>query len=119
MAKISLAEQANEIIRLAEESGAQANFFFLTTFDRYRMQLQILEDLKKTIREEGMTVKKEYVKNRCNLYANPAVSEFNKTTDSANKTVATLMKILKNFGVDEQGETDDPLLKMINGGDFA
>ena len=66
-----------------------------------------------------MLVKKEYVKNRSNLYSNPAVSEYNRTTDSANKTVATLMRILRNFNVAEgNAEADeDPLMKIINGGD--
>ena len=118
MAKLSLNEQAQEIIRIAEESGVQSNFFFITTFKRYQVQLNILTELEKTIKKEGALVTKEYVKNRKNLYTNPAISDYNRTTDSANKTVSTLMRILRNFGVadsDEGGE--DPLLAIINGGE--
>lgn len=114
--KTDLNKQAQEIIRIAEESGAQSNFFFLTTFRRYQVQLNILSDLEKSLKEEGMTVTKEYVKGRKNLYSNPAIAEYNRTTDSANKTVATLMRILKNYGVDEQNNEEDPLLSIINGG---
>lgn len=119
MAKQTLNEQAQEIMRIAEESGVQSNFFFLTTFKRYQVQLNILNDLEKTIKEEGMLVSKEYVKGRKNMYSNPAVAEYNKTTDSANKTVATLMRILKNFNVDDGNSEaeEDPLMKIINGGD--
>lgn len=118
MAKMTLNQQAQEIMRIAEESGVQSNFFFLTTFKRYQVQLNILNELEKTMKEDGMLVSKEYVKGRKNLYSNPAVAEYNKTTDSANKTVATLMRILKNFNVDDGTETeDDPLLKIINGGE--
>ena len=117
MAKKTLNEQAQEIIRIAEESGVQSNFFFLTTFKRYQVQLNILTELEKTIKEEGYLVTKEYVKGRKNLYSSPAVAEYNKTTDSANKTVACLMKIIRNFNVNDTTEEDDPLLKMINGGD--
>lgn len=118
MAKLSLNEQAQEIIRIAEESGVQSNFFFITTFKRYQVQLNILTELEKTIKAEGALVTKEYVKNRKNLYTNPAISDYNRTTDSANKTVATLMRILRNFGVDDTGEQDaDPLMKVINGGE--
>lgn len=118
MAKMTLNEQAQEIIKIAEESGVQSNFFFLTTFKRYQVQLNILAELEKTMKDEGMLVSKEYVKGRKNLYSNPAVAEYNKTTDSANKTVATLMKILKNFNVEETSEVeDDPLMKIINGGE--
>lgn len=116
MAKMSLNQQAQEIIRIAEESGVQSNFFFLTTFKRYQVQLNILSELEKAMKDDGMLVSKEYVKGRKNLYSNPAVAEYNKTTDSANKTVATLMRIIKNFNVNEESETeDDPLMKIING----
>lgn len=118
MPKLSLNEQAQEIIRIAEESGVQSNFFFITTFKRYQVQLNILTELEKTIKAEGALVTKEYVKNRKNLYTNPAISDYNRTTDSANKTVATLMRILRNFGIDDAGEQDaDPLMKIINGGE--
>lgn len=119
MAKMSLNEQAKEIMRIAEESGVQSNFFFLTTFKRYQVQLNILSELEKAMKDDGMLVSKEYVKGRKNLYSNPAVAEYNKTTDSANKTVATLMRILKNFNVaeDDSEEEIDPLMAIINGGD--
>ena len=115
MAK-SLNEQAQEIIRIAEESGVQSNFLFLTTFKRYQVQLNILTQLEKTMKEDGMLVSKEYVKGRKNLYSNPAVAEYNKTTDSANKTVSTLMRIINNFNVKESSVGEDPLLRIINGG---
>ena len=119
MPKLTLNQQAQEIVRIAEESGVQSNFFFLTTFKRYQVQLSILAELEKSLKEDGMQVEKEYVKGRKNVYSNPAVADYNKTTDSANKTVATLMKILKNYGVSEEKEDadDDPLLRIINGGD--
>lgn len=119
MAKMSLNEQAQEIIKIAEESGVQSNFFFITTFKRYQVQLNMLTELEKKMKDDGMLVTKEYVKGRKNLYSNPALKEYNATTDSANRTVATLMKIIKNYNVDD-GETEteeDPLLKAINGSD--
>lgn len=119
MAKLTLNEQAQEIIRIAEESGVQSNFFFITTFKRYQVQLNMLTELEKKMKDDGMLVTKEYVKGRKNLYSNPALKEYNTTTDSANRTVSTLMKIIKNYNVDD-GETEveeDPLLKAINGSD--
>lgn len=117
MAKKNLQQQANEIIKIAEASGVQSNFFFVTTFKRYQVQLEILDELKKVLDDEGMLVTKEYVKGRKNLYASPAVAEFNKTTDSANKTVGALMKIIKEFNVEGMTEDEDLLMKMINGSD--
>ena len=116
MAKMNLNEQAKEIIRIAEEAGVQTNFFFLTTFKRYQVQLNILNELEKSINETGTLVTKEYVKGRGNLYTSPAVTEYNKTTDSANKTVGTLIKIVKGFKSEDVETEEDPLLKIINGG---
>ncbi len=119
MKKMDMKEQAQEIMRIAEESGVQSNFFFITTFKRYQVQLSMLDELEKKMKDDGMLVTKEYVKGRKNLYSNPALKEYNTTTDSANRTVATLMKILKNYNVND-GTTEveeDPLLKIINGSD--
>lgn len=119
MKKMDINEQAQEIIRIAEESGVQSNFFFITTFKRYQVQLTMLNELEKKMKDDGMLVTKEYVKGRKNLYSNPALREYNSTTDCANRTVATLMKILKNYNVND-GTTEveeDPLLKIINGSD--
>lgn len=119
MAKKSLNEQAHEILKIAEETGVQTNFFFVTTFKRYQVQLNNLAELETAIRETGTLVTKEYVKGRANIYVNPAVTEYNKTTDSANRTVSTLMKIIKGFAKEDE-ERDagyDPLMAIINGED--
>ena len=113
----SLQEQAEEIKRLAEESGVQTNFFFLTTFDRYLSQLAILEELKATIEDNSSLVTQTYVKGRSNVVLNPAIRAYNSTTDSANKTVACLMRIINGFKDEDKTEDDDPLLRVINGGE--
>ena len=112
----SLQEQAEEIKKLAEESGVQTNFFFITTFDRYLSQLSILEELKASIEDNKSLVKQTYVKGRSNVVLNPAIRAYNSTTDSANKTVACLIKIINGFK-DDGAESVDPLLNIINGGD--
>ena len=115
--KMNLNEQAREIIKIAEESGVQSNFFFLTTFKRYQVQLNMLNELEKSLKNDGMLVEKEYVKGRKNMYSSPAVKDYNTTTDSANRTVSTLMKIINNFNVNDETEEQDPLFKLINGSD--
>lgn len=110
-----LQEQAKEIKKIAEESGVQSNFLFITTFERYLVQLEILDQLESTIKESELLVTKEYVKGRKNVYTNPAVKEYNSTTDSSNKTVACLLKIIRNFNVNDAGDEEDPLLSIING----
>ena len=106
----SLNEQAQEILKIAQESGVQGNFFFITTFKRYQVQLNMLAELEQAMKKDGMLVTKEYVKGRKNVYSSPAVKDYN-----VNRTVATLMKIIRGFNVEDDKTEDDPLLKIING----
>ena len=115
MSKIDLNKQAKEILEIAEKHGVEQNFFFLTTFKRYQVQIGILNDLEKTIREEGTLVTKEYVKGRKNVYSHPAISDYNRTTDSANKTVITLMKIITTLRNSQDADEPDPLLEILSG----
>lgn len=116
MTSLSLKKQAKEIERIAEDSGVQSNYLFVTTFNRYQVQLDTLDKLEEALKNEETLITKEYVRDRPNTYINPAIAEYNRTTDSANKTVSTLMKIIRNFGVNENTETEDPLMKILNGG---
>lgn len=99
--KKSLQEQAQEVLERAEARGVSSNFFFVTTFKRYQVQMRMLVDLEKAIEEYGATVTKEYVKGRQNLVANPAYTEYNKTATAANGTVATLIKIVESLSDEE------------------
>lgn len=116
---MDLNEQAQEILRIASEHGVEQNFFFLTTFKRYQVQIHILNDLEKTIKAEGNTVTKEYVKGRKNVYTHPAIGEYNKTSTAANQTVQTLMKIITTMRRDEDASGDldkgDPLMEFLMG----
>ena len=112
----ALNNKAKEILKLAENSGVQTNYFFTTTFNRYLVQIKILEDLEQEINEAGALVTKEYVKGRENIYTNPAINAYNNTTNSANKTVATLLKIVQGFKAEDKAKEVDPLLEIINGG---
>lgn len=94
--KAELTEYAEKILKDAERLGISDNYLFQTTFKRYQTQLRILDDLEKAIDEYGATVTKEYVKDRKNLTANPAITEYNRTSTAANGTVATLINIIKS-----------------------
>lgn len=109
--------QAAEILKLAESTGTKENFFFTTTFQRYLVQIKILEELEKEIEEEGTTVTKQYVKGRKNLYTNPAINAYNNTASAANKTVSTLLRIVNGFKRDDAENEVDPLIELMNGND--
>lgn len=116
-----LEEMETALQLMAEENGLACNYLFTTSFARYKRQMRTLIELgkkcKEVISNGELMVTKGYVKDRENIYMHPVVQQFDRTTDSANKTVATLLKILKSFGVDNAEDAVDPLMDIINGGD--
>ena len=44
---LSLEEQAELIKKNAEKRGVSTNFFFVTTFERYQVQMKIMDELKR------------------------------------------------------------------------
>jgi len=109
-----LNKQAKEILEIAEKWNVEGNFFFSTTFKRYLEQINILSELEKAWKEEGATVSKEYVKGRKNLYVNPAITEYNKTSTAANNTVGTLIKIIESMRETDEDAARE-LLEFIQG----
>lgn len=109
---MNLNQQAQEILKIAEKHGVEQNFFFITTFKRYQVQINILNDLEKTIKTESALVTKEYVKGRANIYTHPAINEYNKTSTAANQTVQTLVKIITTLRQSDDKEEDE-LIKFL------
>ena len=95
--KLDMNDVASELIKLAEQGGVEQNFFFTTTFARYKTQLNLLTRLQAEISGADLVVTKEYVRGRQNIVSNPAINEFNKTSQAANQTVICLMKIISTF----------------------
>ena len=115
---LSMQQQVAKILETAEARGVSSNFFFVTTFKRYQVQMRILNDLEDAINEYGATVTKEYVKGRQNLVANPAITEYNKTATAANGTVVTLINIIKALSdEDAQSSKLQDLIASLNAGD--
>lgn len=113
---MNLQEQAEAILQKATEKGVSSNFFFVTTFKRYQVQMKILNELEKEINSSGATVTKEYVKGRGNIYTNPAIGEYNKTATAANGTVSTLINIVERFGEEEKkGSKLQQLMEELSG----
>ena len=101
---LTLQDQVDQILEKAKERGAQSNFFFITTFKRYQVQMQIMADLEAQIIALGPTVTKEFATGRIDVVPNPAISEYNKTATAANNTVATLIKIVESMPQDDNGQ---------------
>ena len=112
---MSLTEQAQEILNVATKYGVEQNFFFITTFKRYQVQINILNELERKIKQDGALVTKEYVKGRENIYTHPAIGEYNKTATASNQTVQTLIKIITSMRPDDSDGDQDELLEFLKG----
>ena len=95
---------------MAEEGGVEQNFFFITTYKRYKVQLETLDRLEEEIKDRPVLIEKEYVKDRKNVVANPAITEYNKTATAANQTAQTLIKIITTFA-------SGPIMRGADDGD--
>lgn len=106
--KVDFAKLRLTLLEEAEKKGLTDNYNFMTTFDRYCKQVDLITKLSKVIEEDGELVTKEYVKGRENVYIHPAIKELNNTSNSANNTVSTLLKILAATPVKaEKDELDE------------
>jgi cell fate (sporulation/competence/biofilm development) regulator YmcA (YheA/YmcA/DUF963 family) len=91
---VNLNDKVKELFEMAQQAGVEQNFFFLSTFKRYQVQLKILNQLESEISKAGVLVTKQYVKGRENVYTHPAVTDYNRTATAANQTVQTILKII-------------------------
>lgn len=102
---VNLNEKAKELLALAQQANVEQNFFFLSTFKRYQVQLNILAQLETEIKNAGVLVTKQYVKGRENVYTHPAVTDYNRTATAANQTVQTLLKIITTLAEHSIGDS--------------
>lgn len=103
----SLVKQAKEIIKKAEKVGIDTDPIFCTTYHLLLTEIEMLEGLEKSFREEGVTVEKEYVKGRKNLYISPSVDKYAKVSDSALKKIVALDKMLSKYVIPDDDDFDE------------
>lgn len=102
---VDLNGKAQELLEMARQAGVEQNFFFISTFKRYQVQLNILTQLEGEIKKAGVLVTKQYVKGRENVYTHPAVTDYNRTATAANQTVQTILKIITTLSEHSLGDS--------------
>lgn len=102
-----------ELMKLAQRYNVQDNELFRAAAQQYSVQMKVIEEIKKTLDEEdSLLATKEYVKGRENIYANPLVRELPKHSDSANKTLRTMLDVIKELGR-EQADASSKLERLM------
>ncbi len=93
------------LMKMAKRYGVEKNEMFIAAAGQYITQREVIDEIQKKLKEEGdfVTVK-EYVKGRENVCVHPLIRELPKHSDSANKTLATMLEIIKAFGKEPEPE---------------
>ena len=87
------------LVAMAKDYGVDTNALFLTALNQYCTQQKVIEQIQKILLEEdSLLTKKEYVKNRENVYAHPLIRELPKHSDAANRTASVILDIIKTLG---------------------
>jgi len=100
-----------QVIQMAKDYGVSENPLFVQTLKNYETVQKAIEMTNAILDSEDMTISKEYVKGRENLYMHPAIKELPKQIDAANKTVDKLLDIIEKLG--KKNTTGDELLDYI------
>lgn len=91
-----------KLLRMAKDYGVEKNALFLQAVEQYTVQARVIQDIKAALDVEDddgkLLTSKEYVKGRVNVYANPLVRELPKHADAANRTLQTMLTIIKELG---------------------
>lgn len=101
-----------KLLEGAKEKGLIDDYKFMTTLERYDNQVANLQKLAEVINTSDTIVEKEYVKGRPNFYVHPAVKEYNNTSNSANRTMDTLLKILAQAPAKEPEDEFEKFVKQ-------
>ena len=89
----------NSLMEMARRYQVDENELFIAAAKQFMIQRNVICKIEKQIKEDGGLVSsKEYVKGRENICAHPLVRELPKHADSANKTMAVMLDIIKTFG---------------------
>ena len=105
---ITLKERANKILAKAREKGDEQALLFETIFQQYLETLDHRQKLRKALVKDGVTVTKEYVKGRQNIYVHPALAAYATQGKLLLETAKTLMTLIREkiADADDQDEFD-------------
>ena len=105
-------DKSEQILEKAKAKGIEDDYFFQTTFERYKFQLKLLAGLQEDIMINGIKTSKVYVKDNENEAPNPAIGEYAKIATCANNTVNTLLKILDK-PKSKKAEKEDKVTELL------
>ena len=106
MTKTKKGDLFDELMEMAREYNVAANAMFQAAANQYAAQQEVIRMIKAEIDgADELTAAKTYVKGAANLQASPLIKELPRHTDSANKTLSTMLDIIVKLGKKTEKET--------------
>lgn len=98
----------SRMIRFARPFEVDKDEDYKAAAKTYAEEAALIAEMRAQLAEDGMTVKKEYVKGRENICVHPLIQEIPKHVDCANRTLGILGDIIVKRGK-KKPEDDDAL----------
>jgi hypothetical protein len=114
----TLEERVETLKREAEAKGLLNNLLYQELLDDFVYQTNLMRRLRAEIDNGELTTQKTYIKNNPNTSPNKLIATYNATSNARVNTVAAIAKVVKNFNGEESQKDEDPLLKIMSGGDL-
>ena len=101
-----------EIMKLAKDYGVDTNAIFVSAAERYSVQVELIEKMRKQIETDGLMIEHTNVKGDVNSDVNPLTVQLPKYIDTANKTLSLMLDIIQSLGT--TAPTGDKLGEFLN-----
>ena len=106
--KKTMAVTIKKLLALGEKYKVHQEEDFIQAARTYVEEARLIEQMRKQLKADGLTVTKEYVKGRENLTAHPLIAEIPKHVDCANRTLMNMASIIEARGtMPDKAEEDD------------
>ncbi len=101
-----------KLMALGEKYKVAQDEDYIVAAKTFVEESRLIAQMRAQLKEDGLTVKKEYVKGRENLTAHPLIAEIPKHVDCANRTLANMAAIIETRGEKPEKVEEDDLTQF-------
>ena len=106
------ATTVKKLLALGEKYKVHQEEDFIQAARTYVEEARLIDQMRKQLKADGLTVTKEYVKGRENLTAHPLIAEIPKHVDCANRTLMNMATIIDTRGEKPEKTEEDDLTQF-------
>lgn len=103
-ATVKAVTSLRKIMAFGKIYGVDKEEDFKAAATTYAQEAELIAQMREKLRQDGMTVSKEYVKGRENVCVHPLIQEIPKHVDCANRTLNLIGNIIEQRGKPVEAE---------------